>query len=205
MSKSLEDKTVVELKKLAKSRGVSLAGVTRKADIIRVLSKNIKKEKLKKSVQKPTKPSKVSKKKMTSSKDLFVISRNGRGIQTTNLHGPFASKEAALYYIFNEESARLGPSKTLDRKNLATKVISSFVYRNMVGSEILEKEERNYLIVERNDIQAWKDPNVSFAEFKKMITASKAKKNKDQKERKERDALWEAEKFSDELDSSDDE
>jgi len=199
----LSEMTVVNLKKLAKQRNVSLTGITKKADIIKALSskskpKKTEKEKLKKVVQKSKKSS--NKPKMSSEKEWFIVSQIGDGYTAyTMLDGPFASKEAALYYIFNKKSARRGATLS-DSKGLASDVISDFVRLNRVDPG--KEDYCPYWILSTRDLQQWKDPEVSFDQFKKMITTEKEKHKKEKKESKTR--MKKREKEAEELYSDDD-
>jgi len=101
--------TVAQLKYLAKTKNISLTGITKKADIIQALSG---KEKMKKSPQKTKKvptAKKVPTKKMTSPnlKDmkwavLEIFKGGGEGAE---LFGLYPTKEEALYaiYLYEDE------------------------------------------------------------------------------------------------------
>jgi len=212
-SGDLQALTVVDLKKLAKQKNVSLVGITKKADIVKALSSGPKpkkpepkKEKLKKSPQskkksptgkKTTKMSKTAK----STKQWFVAKKISNALRPAKvLAGPFPSKEAALYYIFNEERKnfdRLDSKRKETAAETATRIIEIFNPKISQHPPVwkIQEENREYLIFKNvNNSETGKNKDVQFAQFKKMVTSQKKRVEQEEKEEAERE---ESEDYSD--------
>lgn len=202
----IESLKVVDLKKLAKQKNVSLVGITKKADIIQALSKTspTKKEKLKKSTQSKKKsPTELKTPKMSktakSTKQWFVAKKISNALRPAKyIAGPFPSKEAALYFIFNEER------KDIDRLDsrrkpeapaeTASRIIRTFnpKFPSLSYSEAtnrqgrIQEENRKYLIFKNiSNSETGKNKDVQFAQFKKLVASQKKRVEQEEAEEEE--------------------
>jgi hypothetical protein len=153
----IEAMTIAQLKYLAKTKKISLTGITKKADIIQALSG---KEKLKKSPQKTKKVPTTKKsptKKMTSPKGLkwAVLERDKEGV---DFFGLYATKEEALYAIYLERS---------ESGEEAEEMLAQFFDEEFIGDR-----SGAYHVVEVGDLIRKQSPHsgdLSLSDFKKLI------------------------------------
>lgn len=138
----IENMTVVQLRKLAKARGVSLVGLTKKVDIIHALSSN-------------GKPKKAPTKKKSIPKNMWAVLQVFRPGKGARIFGVYPGREEALYAIYLDEEEDLQD-----------------MIKHLRAEGYINGPDSYYHLIEVDDISAYTShrPNhLSWAAFKKRV------------------------------------